>query len=112
LNVKRRVYDALNVLIALGLLKRSGNKLIGKKCDGESIFNDRYLEQEKTTAKIEMSCKKEELLLEELRTLKQSYQLRLDVVREKQRLQREVRSKLNSIKYLSERNKYYRTENP
>lgn len=33
MNIKRRVYDALNVLIAVGLLKRSGNKIIGKKLD-------------------------------------------------------------------------------
>jgi hypothetical protein len=59
LNVKRRVYDALNVLIALGLLKRSGNKLIGKKCDSDTLFiSDKISEQEKTTAKVEMSCKK------------------------------------------------------
>jgi hypothetical protein len=35
MNIKRRVYDALNVLIALGLLKRSGNKIMGKKIDSE-----------------------------------------------------------------------------
>lgn len=38
MNVKRRVYDALNVLIALGLLRRSGNKLIGKKWETENIL--------------------------------------------------------------------------
>jgi hypothetical protein len=30
MNVKRRIYDALNVLIALDLLKRNGNKILGK----------------------------------------------------------------------------------
>lgn len=35
MNIKRRVYDALNVLIALGLLKRNGNKIIGKRLDLE-----------------------------------------------------------------------------
>jgi hypothetical protein len=59
-----------------------------------------------------MSCKKEELLLEELKSLKNCYLQRLDAVREKQRLQKEVRNKLNSIKYLSERNRYWRSENP
>jgi hypothetical protein len=107
MNVKRRVYDALNVLIALGLLKRSGNKIIGKKCDSDSIlYSERCSEQEKVTAKIEMSCKKEEMLMEELRNLKSNYKKRLDVVREKQRLQKQFRDKLNSIKYLSDRNRY------
>lgn len=31
MNIKRRVYDALNVLIALGLLRRNGNKIFSKK---------------------------------------------------------------------------------
>lgn len=33
MNIKRRVYDALNVLIALGLLKRNGNKILAKKIE-------------------------------------------------------------------------------
>lgn len=36
MNIKRRVYDALNVLIALGLLKRNGNKISGRKLEFES----------------------------------------------------------------------------
>lgn len=113
MNVKRRVYDALNVLIALGLLKRSGNKLIGKKCDSDTLFiSDKVTEQEKTTAKVEMSCKKEELLLEELRSLRNAYHQRLDSLKEKQSLHREIRNKLNCIRYLSERNRYWRSENP
>lgn len=31
MNIKRRVYDALNVLIALGLLRRNGNKIMSKR---------------------------------------------------------------------------------
>ncbi len=31
MNIKRRVYDSLNVLIALGVLKRNGNRISGKK---------------------------------------------------------------------------------
>ena len=31
MNIKRRVYDALNVLIALGLLRSNGNKIFAKK---------------------------------------------------------------------------------
>lgn len=30
-NVKRRVYDSLNVLIALGVIKRAGNKITKQK---------------------------------------------------------------------------------
>ena len=31
LNIKRRVYDALNVLIAVGILRRNGNRILVKK---------------------------------------------------------------------------------
>jgi hypothetical protein len=41
MNIKRRVYDALNVLIALGLLKRNGNKILGKKPESDSISLER-----------------------------------------------------------------------
>lgn len=57
MNVKRRVYDALNVLIALGLLKRSGTSIIGKKCDNE-LYSELSSDQDRFTARIEMSCKK------------------------------------------------------
>lgn len=30
-NIKRRVYEALNVLIALGVLKKDGRKILSKK---------------------------------------------------------------------------------
>ncbi len=40
MNIKRRIYDALNVLIALGLLKRSGNKILSKKCENDIIERD------------------------------------------------------------------------
>ena len=30
-NIKRRVYDALNVLIALGILRKEGRKIVGEK---------------------------------------------------------------------------------
>lgn len=30
-NIKRRVYDSLNVLIALGALTRNGNKIVRNK---------------------------------------------------------------------------------
>jgi len=30
-NIKRRVYDALNVLIALGVLKKEGRKIVGNR---------------------------------------------------------------------------------
>ena len=31
MNIKRRVYDALNVLIAVGLLKRKGNRITASR---------------------------------------------------------------------------------
>jgi hypothetical protein len=39
MNIKRRVYDALNVLIALGLLKRNGNKILAKKVEDKINFD-------------------------------------------------------------------------
>ena len=30
-NIKRRVYDALNVLIALGVLRKEGRKIVGDR---------------------------------------------------------------------------------
>lgn len=48
MNIKRRVYDALNVLIALGLLKRNGNKILGKRLDSElPISSNKLMEKEK-----------------------------------------------------------------
>ena len=46
MNVKRRVYDALNVFIALGLLKRiSSNKIICRKTEfgfvGERVLPEK-----------------------------------------------------------------------
>jgi len=41
MNVKRRVYDALNVLIAVGLLRRSGNKIVAKKPETPVVITDR-----------------------------------------------------------------------
>jgi hypothetical protein len=31
LNIKRRVYDALNVLIALGVLRKEGRRIVGDR---------------------------------------------------------------------------------
>ena len=36
MNIKRRVYDALNVLIALGQLKRNGNRIVAKKAEDKT----------------------------------------------------------------------------
>jgi len=33
MNIKRRVYDALNVLIAVGVFKRIGHKIYGRKME-------------------------------------------------------------------------------
>lgn len=42
-NIKRRVYDALNVLIALGVLKKDGRKIISEK----SIQNEQNIKSSK-----------------------------------------------------------------
>lgn len=47
MNIKRRVYDALNVLIALGLLKRNGNKIQGKRPEYEEPVCNRAIEKER-----------------------------------------------------------------
>lgn len=46
MNIKRRVYDALNVLIALGILKRNGNRITGKRPEiEEGVISDRSIEK-------------------------------------------------------------------
>jgi hypothetical protein len=40
-NVKRRVYDSLNVLIALGVINRSGNKITKQK-EKKSFLSGQY----------------------------------------------------------------------
>ena len=44
MNIKRRVYDALNVLLALGLLKRNGNRIQGKKGNDGLMISSNYNE--------------------------------------------------------------------
>jgi hypothetical protein len=34
-NIKRRVYDALNVLIALGVLRKDGRKIVSNRRDAQ-----------------------------------------------------------------------------
>jgi hypothetical protein len=38
-NIKRRVYDSLNVLIALGVLVRNGNRIIRNKPKKQLLLN-------------------------------------------------------------------------
>ncbi len=47
MNIKRRVYDALNVLIALGLLKRNGNRLMIKREEAEFATEDAIFGRER-----------------------------------------------------------------
>lgn len=47
MNIKRRVYDALNVLIALGILKRNGNKIYGRKLEMEEPICNKTVEKER-----------------------------------------------------------------
>ena len=47
MNIKRRVYDALNVLIALGALKRYGNRITGKKADFEEVVASGAVEKDR-----------------------------------------------------------------
>ena len=54
MNIKRRVYDALNVLLALGLLKRNGNRIQGKK------GNDSLMISSSNTAENNMTGKRED----------------------------------------------------
>ena len=54
MNIKRRVYDALNVLLALGLLKRNGNRIQGKK------GNDSLMISSSNTAENNMAGRRED----------------------------------------------------
>ena len=87
-NVKRRVYDALNVLIAVGILHKEGRKII-TKTDKCTPFSS-HLE-------IELASIHKQLLIKE------------EAVREKQRKYEEIRTKLSRIKGLIERNRDSRT---
>ena len=70
MNIKRRVYDALNVLIALGLLKRNGNKILGKKYESETIFFEQDADNEYERNSCFISGRREEALSSELQMLK------------------------------------------
>lgn len=48
MNVKRRVYDALNVLIALGLLRRNGNRIMARRTE-DKILSSTTFEENKLT---------------------------------------------------------------
>ena len=62
MNIKRRVYDALNVLIALGLLKRiSTNKILSRKTEfdfpGGRVLPERGSDsKEEDTQAVGSSC--------------------------------------------------------
>jgi hypothetical protein len=105
MNIKRRVYDALNVLIALGLLRRCGNKIIGKKCDPEAILLERLSDHDKCLTKLEMSSKKEELLLEELKNLRARYRNKSEKMKEKKQIQKNFKDRLFKVKQLTARNR-------
>ena len=47
MNIKRRVYDALNVLISLGILKRNGNKILSKRIESEEFPFNKTAEKER-----------------------------------------------------------------
>lgn len=62
MNIKRRVYDALNVLLALGLLKRNGNKIQGKK-GNDSLMISSSNTNDNTAGKKEDGMQEKDLLI-------------------------------------------------
>lgn len=55
-NIKRRVYDALNVLIALGVLRKEGRKIVGDRS-----IQLRFEESDKRLLQMEIESKQEQI---------------------------------------------------
>jgi hypothetical protein len=69
------VYDALNVLISLGVLRKSGNKIMSKK-DQRALKSEGMAEAEN----------KKEQFEEELEYLKEAYNNKLKILKQKEQL--------------------------
>lgn len=101
MNIKRRVYDALNVLIALGLLKRNGNKIQSKKTDFlHSVGFDKIGERDIP----ELKAKKDELLFNQLENLRKSHEKRDTNITEKSIMLKRMSQKIEKLKLLRQRN--------
>jgi methyltransferase-like protein len=85
------------VLIALGLLRRNGNKIFSKKMDFEEAVCDRSLEKERQKLReMEMEA--------ELKMLKSQYQKKMAILQAKRQLQKDLKEKVDHFKKLQFKN--------
>lgn len=97
MNIKRRVYDALNVLIALGALKRYGNRITGKKADFEEVVASGAVEKDRLLLR-------EKQLEQELNLVRSQFARREKVLEAKRKYFKEMKTKLDHLKSLQKRN--------
>lgn len=99
MNIKRRVYDALNVLIALGLLKRNGNKIAGKRTEDTVILRRPFAGIEKGT------FQERDEVAEDRQQLSQQICRKEQIIAEKRQMLEGLTMKMNAMKELQTRNK-------
>jgi hypothetical protein len=105
MNIKRRVYDALNVLIALGLLKRNGNKILGKRGE-ETLVVRRSLQEER------VAVNKDEAAVEERECLRREIRRKEEIVAQKRQMLLSLQQKSAAMKELQARNKAHPSYKP
>ncbi len=94
MNVKRRVYDALNVLIAVGLLYRNGNRITVKR---KQLLNGE-------DSGVEMAVKKE-TLEKERNSLKEECLERSERIRRKTEQLKLLHSQMDAYRKVTNRNR-------
>lgn len=104
MNIKRRVYDALNVLIALGALKRYGNRITGKKSDLEEVVASGIVEKDRLCTLRFNSVLREKQLEQELNLIRSQFSRREKVLEAKKKYFREMKVKLDHLRTLQRRN--------
>ena len=104
MNIKRRVYDALNVLIALGALKRYGNRITGKKADYEEVVASGTVEKDRLRKSSVMPVLREKQLEQELSLIRSQFSRREKVLEAKRIYFREMKTKLEHLKMLQKKN--------
>jgi hypothetical protein len=80
-NVKRRVYDALNVLIAVGILQKDGRKIVSKTGKNGSITNHLELELNSLQRKLNEKEQTVEEKREKLRQAKEKLKCIQDLIK-------------------------------
>ena len=95
MNIKRRVYDALNVLIAIGLLKKNGHKIMGKRGE-ESLSVKKNYPQD---------AAREEVAFEERDALRRELSQKEEMIAQKRLILEGMQQKVAAMRELQTRNK-------